>query len=109
MTASSVFRLARTCLTAGAVVGLMPDRALRAGVCPVAIGALATSARGMSEAGESELHPPTSIDVQAQARPRFARRYGERSIATSKRGLDARITKTECSAQRDMEGPRPMV
>jgi hypothetical protein len=87
MTASSVFRLVHTCLTAGAVAGLLPVRAVQAGVCPVVLRALATSAKGTSEAGE----------------------YSERSIATSKRGLDSQITKTECSAQTGMEVPRPRV
>jgi hypothetical protein len=111
MTASSVFRLVHTCLTAGAVAGLLPVRAVQAGVCPVALRTVATSAKGTSEAGELERHPLMSTDVQVQARlrPWFAGQYSERSIATSKRGLDSQITKTECSAQTGMEGPGPTV
>ena len=111
MTASSVFRLVHTCLTAGAVAGLLPVRAGQAGVCPVALRTAATSANGTSEAGDFERHPLMSTDVQVQAklRPWFARQYSEPSIATSKRGLESQITKTECSAQTDMEGPRPTV
>ena len=88
MTVCSLFRLIHTCLTAGAVAGVLPVRAGQGTLCPVAVRTVATSAKGTSEAGELG-------------------QYSERSIATSKRGLDSQITKTACSAQTGMEGPGP--
>jgi hypothetical protein len=100
MTASLVFRLAHTRLAAACVAGggLLPVRAAKAGVCPV------PPRRGIPRADQLVARV---VHARSMVEPWFTGRYSGQLIATSKRGLDWRITKSKYSAQTGMEGPGP--
>jgi hypothetical protein len=89
MTASSVFRLAHVRLAAPAA-------------CAAVAGGL--PAHAAAKPGVRSVLP-RSANVQGGIG--FMRRYGRESIATGRRGHDARDAKTMCSAQTEVEDLGP--
>jgi len=91
-------------MTTSSVLRLAQARRAAPAVCAAVAGA--QPAQAAAKPGVRSVLPK-SRNAQGGIEPWFMGRYSRQSIATARRGHDARDAKTRCSAQRGVEGPGP--